>query len=262
MGMALLGSQCRILLLAGLAALGIVLLAGCGTSDGPEATAEPATATAETAPADTPAPTEEAQPVDTPTPTKEPGGEATSTPEALEPRETGQVDGVTFTVGQGSEATFTVEEKFARVTLPNDAVMRTTALSGDVHLDGRPSVIEIDLHRLSSDQSRRDGYVRSRMFPNDPIATFTLDDATPLPDGFTEGEPVTAQVTGQLDIRGVRAPVTFDVEARDDGDVIFILGRTTFVWDDFQIPPPNIAGFVQVVDEVRVEVLLAVRPSP
>ena len=52
------------------------------------------------------------------------------------------------------------------------------------------------------------------------------------------------------------------MEARDDGEVIFILGRTTFVWDDFQIPPPNIAGFVEVVDEVRVEVLLAVRPSP
>ena len=51
------------------------------------------------------------------------------------------------------------------------------------------------------------------------------------------------------------------MEARDDGEVIFILGRTTFVWDDFQIPPPNIAGFVQVVDEVRVEVLLAVRPA-
>ena len=255
MGMALLGSQCRILLLAGLAALGIVLLAGCGASDSPEAPAAPATAVTEPEqPPDTPTPTEDPEPVDTPTPTKEPGGEATSTPEALGPRETGQVDGVTFAVGQGSEATFTVEEKFARVTLPNDAVMRTTALSGQVHLDGRPSVVEIDLHRLSSDQSRRDGYVRTRMFPNDPIATFTLDDATPLPAGFTEGEPVTAQVTGQLQIRGVQAPVTFDVEARDDGDVIFILGRTSFVWDDFQIPPPNIAGFVQVVDEVRVEV--------
>ena len=78
------------------------------------------------------------------------------------------MDGVTFTVGEGSEATFTVEEKFARVTLPNDAVMRTTALSGEMHLDGRPSVIEIDLHRLSSDQSRRDGYVRTPDVPQRP----------------------------------------------------------------------------------------------
>ena len=261
MGLALLRSQCRILLVLGLAALGIVLLAGCGTSDSTEATATPPATVTEPEPAATPTLTEETEPVDTPTPTEEPDEETTSPPAAPGPRETGQVDGVTFTVGQGSEATFTVEEQFARVTLPNDAVMRTTALSGEVHLDGRPSVVEIDLHRLSSDQSRRDGYVRTRMFPNDPIATFTLDDATPLPAGFTEGEPVTAQVTGQLEIRGVQAPVTFDVEARDDGDVIFILGRTTFVWDDFQIPPPNIAGFVQVVDEVRVEVLLAVRPS-
>ena len=251
MGRALLRGQCWILLLVGLAALGIVLLVGCGTSDSPDATA--------TAQPTAPQPE---QPTATLAPAEEPDEETTSPPEATGPRETGQVDGVTFTVGQGSEATFTVEEQFARVTLPNDAVMRTTALSGEVHLDGRPSVIEIDLHRLSSDQSRRDGYVRSRMFPNDPIATFTLDDATPLPAGFTEGEEVTAQVTGQLAIRGVQVPVTFDVEARDDGEVIFILGRTSFVWDDFQIPPPNIAGFVEVVDEVMVEVLLAVRPSP
>lgn len=275
MGTALLGGQRRILLLLALAALGIALLAGCGTSDSPDATATPPPTaitepeqpadtpapTEEPDPADTPAPTGETEPAATPAPTQEPDEEPTSPPESSGARETGQVDGVTFAVGQGSEATFTVEEQFARVTLPNDAVMRTTALSGEVHLDGRPSVIEIDLHRLSSDQSRRDGYVRSRMFPNDPIATFTLDDATPLPAGFIDGKEVTAQVTGRLAIRGIEAPVTFDVEARDDGDVIFILGRTTFVWDDFQIPPPNIAGFVQVVDEVRVEVLLAVSPS-
>jgi polyisoprenoid-binding protein YceI len=177
------------------------------------------------------------------------------------PRETGQVEGVTFVVGEGSEATFTVEEKLARLPLPNDAVVRTTALSGEVHLDGRPSVIEIDLHQLASDQSRRDNYIRTRMFPDHPVAIFTLDDAQPLPAGFADGDEVTAQVTGQLEIRGIQAPVTFTVEARDDGDVIFILGRTSFVWGDFQMTAPNISGFVQVTEEVSVEILLAVRPA-
>ncbi len=250
MGIAVLGSQRWALLIAGLAALSILLLIGCGTSDNRDAAPASPSAVEETEPTATASPTvEDTKPTVTPPPT------------VAGPRQTGQVEGVTFVVGEGSEATFTVNEKLARLTLPNDAVVRTSALSGEVHLDGRPSVIEIDLHQLTSDQSRRDGYIRSRMFPDHPIATFTLDDARPLPPEFTEGEEVTAQVTGQLAIRGIEAPVTFDVEVRDDGDVVYILGRTSFVWDDFQIPPPNIAGFVQVKDEVSVEVLLAVRPA-
>ncbi len=45
------------------------------------------------------------------------------------------------------------------------AVMRTTALEGEIHLDGRPSMVNIDLHQLGSDQRLRDRYVRGSMFP-------------------------------------------------------------------------------------------------
>ena len=99
------------------------------------------------------------------------------------------------------------------------------------------------------------------MFPNDPVAIFTLPTTLPLPDGFSDGEEVTAAITGALEIRGVEAPVTFQVEARDDGDVVHILGRTTFVWSDFEIPVPNVGTFVRVTDEVSVEILLSVRPA-
>ena len=181
-------------------------------------------------------------------------------PETAAERTVGEVEGVTFLVGMGSEATFTVREKLANLPLPNDAVMRTTAISGEVHFDGRPSVITIDLHKLGSDQERRDRYVRERMFPNDPIATFTLPDAGPLPKEFTDGETATGQVTGQLDIRGFQAPVAFEIEARDDGDVLYILGRTTFTWEDLGLTAPNLS-FVQVEDEVHVEILIAARPA-
>ena len=167
---------------------------------------------------------------------------------------------MTFIVGEGSQATFTVEEKLAQLPLPNDAVVRTYGLTGEVHFDGRPSIIQIDLHQFQSDQPRRDSYIRDRMFPDHPIAIFTLDDAGPLPEGFTEGEEVTTRITGQLEVRGVQAPVSFDVEARDDGDVIFIVGRTSFVWSDFGMTAPNLS-FVQVTDEVSVEVLLSVAPD-
>ena len=120
-----------------------------------------------------------AQPISTPMPSPaEPGPSPSPTViligEPDKQREIGDVDGITFIVGEGSEATFTVEEKLARLPLPSDAVIRTTALSGEVHLDGRPSVIKIELHKLESDQARRDRYIRSRMFPSHSHATFTI----------------------------------------------------------------------------------------
>lgn len=175
-------------------------------------------------------------------------------------REAGFYEGVTFVVGEGSEATFTVQEQLARLTLPNDAVMRTTALSGEIHLDSRASVVKIDLHKLTSDQGFRDRYVRNRMFGGNRFGTFTLVDILEPPEAFVKGEVATISVTGKLEIIGVELPLTLDVEARDDGRVINILGRTTFTWEEFKIPVPRARSVISVEDEVRVEVLLVARP--
>ena len=174
--------------------------------------------------------------------------------------------GLTYIVVDGSEATFTVTEQLVRLPLPNDAVMRTTALSGWASIDDGRSVIEIDLHTLSSDQDFRDRYVRGRMFPSHRIATFTVDDFAWISEDFlvgsSAGETVTGQVSGSLSIRDVVVPLTFDVEARNDGVVVYILGRTTFTWDQLQIPKPSARPVVSVEDEVRVEVLLRAEPRP
>ena len=143
-------------------------------------------------------------------------------------RAIGNFDGVTFMVTDESEATFTVGEQPTRLPLPNDAVLKTNALTGEVFLDGRPSSISIDIHRLSSYQRLRDNWVRTRMFPQDRIATSILNNATPLPDGFTGSDAVTFIVSGVLEIRGLSVPLEFEMEARDGGDVLFIFGRTTF----------------------------------
>ena len=178
-----------------------------------------------------------------------------------EQRGVGQIEGVTFLVGQGSEATFTVREQLVDLTLPNDAVIRTTELRGTVSLDGDASEIEIDLHQLRSDQNRRDRYIRNRMFPQHPTAVFTVREMGPVPEGFIDGETVNSQVSGQLKIRGSVVPLTFEIEARDDGKVVFILAHTSFVWSDLNMTAPAATrSVVRVEDEVKVEILLAVRP--
>lgn len=227
-------------------------------------TAPPTTAPT-SRPAATPAATVAAppEPTDTPTATNPPPTTSPTEPPPAAPTEPAlpAADPMEFTVSDGSEATFTVNEKLAWLDLPNDAVMRTDALSGVVYLDGRPSTIDIDLHSLASDSDRRDRYVRQRMFPNDPIATFTVTDLGELPNPLPPGEVITREVAGELAINGVVKPLTFAVEARRDPDALFILGRTTFTWDELEIPPPNIPGRIQVKDEVRVEVLLSAVPQ-
>ncbi len=231
-----------------LAALGLSLAwAGCGAEEAtPTATPTPM----QTAPAATPAPTQ-APPAATPTATP---------PPAPVQRAVGEVEGVAFVVGEGSEATFTVTEQLANLALPIDAVMRTTGLSGEVRLDGGASEVEVDLHSMTSDSSQRDNYVRFRMFPGQPSAMVAFGDLRPLPDGFTDGEEVSTTATGELSINDVTHPLEFEVEARDDGDVVYVVGRTTFTWADIGIDPPSARIVVSVEDEVRVEVLLALRP--
>ena len=148
-------------------------------------------------------------------------------------------------------------------------MMRTTGLAGAIYLEGPPygrSVyIELDLHSMTSDSDRRDGYVQRRMFPDHRTAIFTVADLdaldAPPPNPLPEGEVITRTVPGELQIKGVTKPIVFEIEARLDPGQLFVLGRTTFTWDELEIPPPNIPGRIQVKDEVRVEVLLAAKPE-
>ena len=254
----------------------LLLMAACGSEPDPTPTSPPpptATSTPTPQPEATSPATDAPAATDAPEATatsQPPAATATAEPEPTEPpptepaaapRNTGDYDGYTFVVSDGSEATFTVEEQLASLPLPNDAVMRTTSLSGEVHLDGRPSVVEVELQTLSSDQDFRDRYVRSRMFGEYPLAIFTVDDIGGIPDGLADGEEVATTVDGSLEVHGGVFPLTFDIQARDDGDSIFILGRTTFTWDQLEVPRPQARSVVSIEDEVRVNILLQVVPK-
>ena len=218
----------------------------------PTATPRPAGDPSATRPAAaSPTPTEAAPPTDPP-----------STPAAFS-RSAGEVDGVRFVVGPDSRATFSVDEELARVTVPNyQAVMRTDELSGEVRLDGGDSLITVGLQGMTSDEANRDRYVRSRMFPNQRTAEVAFGDLTPLPDGFADGDETTSEVTGTLRINGMEVPLTFEITARDDGDMVHVLGRSSFTWNDIGEPVPSARIVVSVGDEVRVNVLLALTPTP
>ena len=163
-------------------------------------------------------------------------------------------------VGEGSEAQFTVGEQLAALPLPSEATVHNRALTGEVHLDGRPSVIQIDLRRFASDQPRRDDFVR-RLSSRQPTATVTIDSIGALPEQYTAGDIVQRRVAGRLKIFDFEGPITFAVEARLDGGQLSILGTTQFRWADFHVAPPNVLGIVQVQDEVHARILLVAQAA-
>ncbi len=178
------------------------------------------------------------------------------------PADTGSPGGSTqYVVGEGSEITFTVGEVLARFPNPIKAVMRTTGLSGQINLDGHPSTIQVDLQSLSSDQQYRDLYVHERMFPDHPIASFTVDRVTDLPAEFSRGESFQLPLSGTLNIKGEDFPLTFDLEVRNDGNVLNVLGRTIVTWEQLNIPVPTARSVVSIEDEIHVQILLVSTPQ-
>ena len=210
-------------------------------------------ATVETAPEAT------VKAVSTSTPTPSTPAEATApavTPAAPAGGTSGQ-----YVVVEGSEITFTVGEVLSRFPTPIKAVLRTSELSGQIKLDGQPSTVEVDLHSLNSDQQYRDRYVKLQMFPKHPVASFTVDSVTDLPDEFGSGDTFQRSVSGTLNLKGADFPISFDLEVRNDGNLLNVLGRTVFTWQQLGIPVPTARSVVSIEDEVHVEILLVAKPG-
>jgi polyisoprenoid-binding protein YceI len=190
-------------------------------------------------------------------------GETPSTPSSSGSTvTTADVQGVTYiVVPDESKLTYTVVEKLAVLPNESEAVGSTGSLSGEVHLDGQPSTVSVDMSTLTSNQDRRDGYVRDRIFNADPTVTFVVDNLSGLPTSYQPGDTVSLTVVGTATVRGVSKPITFAVDGKFDGDELQLLGTTDFTWADFNIDPPNIQNIVQVHENVHIEVLIIARPS-
>ncbi len=232
-------------------------IAACGSSTsqpGAAPTAAPAasapTAASATAPTTAPADAAPAAAAaDAPTAATAPSGSASRTR--------------TFTiVPEQTEASYEVQEKFLNRDLPNMALGKTNAVTGElqVSLDGKPSgkitKITVDLRTLTSDSSRRDGRIRTQWLESDtyPFAEFTSTDAQGIPDSYTEGQEVNFKLTGDMKIRDVTKPVTFDVKGKLEGDTITGSATSKILMKDFGFDPPDVAGMLTVADGVTVAI--------
>lgn len=160
-----------------------------------------------------------------------------------------------FEIGEESEAIFKVDETLRGVDVV--VAMQTNSLSGQIDLGASSANVEINLHSLTSDQARRDRYVRERMFPDHPITSVTFPSLGTVPDDFTNsGQEFNTVLPANVSVNGVTTELDFDITARvDNGTDLVVLGTAAFVWADFGMTAP-VSSFFQVEDDVTVEILL------
>lgn len=162
----------------------------------------------------------------------------------------------------GNEARYRVREQLAGLSFPNDAVGVTSAVSGEIVVDeatGRvqanASRITVELGGLTSDQNRRDNFIRTRTLETEQYPTATLVPTEfrgltwPLPASGT----VTFELVGNLTVKGVTRSTTWNVSLNVAGTTLTGTATTSFTFADFVLTKPRVASVLSVDDTIKLE---------
>ncbi len=166
---------------------------------------------------------------------------------------------------QNSEARYRVREQLASVSLPTDAIGRTKQISGSVmikpdgSIDTANSKFVVDLSTLQSDRSMRDIFLRRNVLQitQYPDATFVPKQVSGLPWPLPKSGPVSFKLTGDLTIRDVTRPVTWAVTGTIQNGQASGLAKTSFKFEDFNLNQPQVPVVLSIVDNITLEVDVA-----
>jgi polyisoprenoid-binding protein YceI len=235
-----------------LGAVFALLLAACG----PQATATP-TPTAAPSPSPVPptaVPTEVA-----PSPTAADTVEPTATTAASTSTE-GQIRLVLSP--DGTEARYLVREQLANISLPSDAVGVTSDVTGMIVINPDGSLVSeeskfvVDLTKLTSDEGRRDNFIKGNTLETNrfPTAEFVPSQAVGLSAPLPTSGQVTFQLVGDMTVHGVTKQSTWDVTAQVmDGQALVGTAKTSFTFGDFGMSSPRVPVVLSVEETIRLE---------
>jgi polyisoprenoid-binding protein YceI len=156
---------------------------------------------------------------------------------------------------------YRVREQLAFLDSPNEAVGRSTAVTGTMEVDGdtiQEVRIKADLTRLTSDESRRDNAIRQRGLESERYPTATLELAEPIRLAVTpvQGQEVRGQGRGRLTVHGVTREVELDLTGRWSGSTIQVVGQLPVKMSDYQIQAPRFGPVVSIEDGLAVDLNL------
>lgn len=139
------------------------------------------------------------------------------------------------------------------------AVGRTRGISGEILVDlGEPAAsqlgeIVIDVSQFTSDESRRDNYIRRNGLESAryPLARFVTRALEGLPAAIEPGAQVAFTIRGDLTVKEVTRPVEWQATARLEGDRLIGRAETEIRMSDFGVGPIRIP-FLATEDVVRL----------
>jgi len=174
--------------------------------------------------------------------------------------DTGQVLRLTV-APEGNEARYVVREQLVNLDLPNDAIGRTNAVTGQLVFDPSGAVVPaeskftIDVTTLKSDKERRDGYLQRRTLETAQYPTVTLAPTAvrgmpwPLP---TAGS-FDFELDGDVTIKDVTRSVRWQVSATAAGGAFTGKAVTSFPFEAFNLTQPKVSVVLSVENEIRLE---------
>lgn len=143
-----------------------------------------------------------------------------------------------------------------------DTIGTTQEISGAITLDldnlanalGDNRFV-VMLNTLESDQGLRDGYIRGNgpRFNQYPLAIFVANAIEGAPDSYSDGDEVSFKLLGDLTIRDITLPATFDVSARLTGDILTGVAQTSVKLSDFGIPELSFLNTLTVADDMGIK---------
>ena len=152
------------------------------------------------------------------------------------------------------------EKLFANIS-ETEATGRTANVDATMTIEGTTVsdvTVTADLRDLTSDNSFRDGRIRSEGLESDqfPEAKFVLSEPITLAAAPTAGETVKAEAKGKFTLHGVTKDVTLSLEGRWDGKQVQVVGTMPIVFSDYGITAPTAPAVASVDDHGEMELQL------
>ena len=161
----------------------------------------------------------------------------------------------------GNEVRFIVREQLAGFELPNDAIGRSSAITGSILLVGAGKVdsshsrISVDLGTLKSDRDRRDNFIKRRtlMVDSFPTATLTVTEIRGLPAVLPSSGTLALTLVGSFTVHGVTKSTTWQATAAANGGEFTGKAFTHVKFGDFNMTQPRVPIVLSVVDDILLE---------
>lgn len=167
---------------------------------------------------------------------------------------------VLFSISQdSSEATFALSEvlRGSQATV----VGTTNQVAGEIAVDlndlstAQVGTIQVNARTFVTDENRRNQMIRNQILNTDryEYITFVPTEIVGLSGSAAAGQEWTFQIVGDLTIRDITQPVTFEVTARVDGNGHLVGTAVTMInRADFNLNIPSVPFVADVGEEITL----------